>query len=950
MECVHGFAYEWEYSTDDRNVINCIIPATGGKSRCYVSLDEKSMRLWDKTHEYSVNTWDRDNYIRVIVSIPSLRIFIAAALDMSFKVYDNNLLRIGQCDVKVDKEDIRAVLAMKYDKDNKEIITGGLSGCQRWRLDGDRFRGFQLVHLQTLELSAGKWIDYMCLASASKLIFCCHGCNVSVYQFEEFSSSDSHFDSNMLLTSSVTENKKSRQAVLVKILENIHEHKITGCLFQEENNYLITASLGFEIKVLSAASSYALVHTFVGHARAVTALLSHPKSGLIVSASMDCTLRVWNLDTLQEEYHLQTSEPIHGVATGWSKSTVLSMTPSRVVAWRLHHIVNVFTLCRSPVVGLEQSVANGFVVRSRDYSVRLVDDQGICKCTLLPDSAVSMMKKVLSAPGLLIGLLTNGRVFAYSTVSLTASMKYQMGADMNITDFAIGKLGSERMRELRGEGSDSEPVSEYCLLCATSKGNVLVFNVGTGEQLGSESVHKDAISHIFSCHESTIVCIVPTEGVIILGSDMRPLRSISLLRTPFFDGRNLVPLSCIHAIEGDTNNDEMLLFLGLPSGVFDILDLQTGNLLFFGSKEESLCEHDGRVCTASFFRTSYGDLLFATGGDDGRIKVWMKGRHLSGYTKHLSPETALVVPVVELLCELPLTSRVKALAFLPSGDLLFGEGNHLSRVEKRDLWLGPYLNAVHNQKEITVLKPNDFNEREATGPELAVSRTTSEGIPEVLNNLASAKLQRENVDTNSDKNSSNLQGQVFDEGGPVELQIDIQGVEGVGTEDAQVSTSHQPNQSTVTVNAAVRPLLPRGKSSVFKIHKLRTTQFYKSKIEVLPAPVASPYIASSPQNEHSISTTSGQLSTAGQKHAKSSEIGELGLSSYNFKNVGRNRTTKKKRQRRKEKISSSGVKSSLPAAEFSLQSLEGQSINRNGVFLPAFVPFSSMPLPKQRRR
>ena len=61
MECIHGFAYDWEYSTGERTVVDTIVPATGSKMRCYVSLDEKST-LWDKT-QYNICR-DHDNFIR----------------------------------------------------------------------------------------------------------------------------------------------------------------------------------------------------------------------------------------------------------------------------------------------------------------------------------------------------------------------------------------------------------------------------------------------------------------------------------------------------------------------------------------------------------------------------------------------------------------------------------------------------------------------------------------------------------------------------------------------------------------------------------------------------------------------------------------------------------------------------------------------------------------------
>eukprot|EP00946_MAST-07B_sp_MAST-7B-sp1_P003382 g3382.t1 len=728
MECIHGFAYDWEYSTGERTVVDTIVPATGSKMRCYVSLDEKSMRLWDKTREYNICRWDRDNFIRAILPIPPLRVFVAAALDMTFKVYDSSLSRIGQFNVKAGKEDVRAVLTLHYDENNNEILTGGLSGCQRWRLVGDRFRGFRMNLLQTLPRSEGKWIDRMTIATVSKLLFCCHNNNVSVYRFEELSRQEQTFDSNLIgggsgdgegqgasagstpeLGANLSSRNASRKASIVKIVRNIHEHKITGCVFQEANSYLITSSLGFEIRVLSAASSFALVHTFVGHSKAITALLHHPRDGLIVSASVDCTLRVWNLDTLEEEYHLQMSEPIHGAVVGWSKSTVLTMTPSKVVTWRLHHIVNLFALCRSPVVRLKYEPLGVVVAVSRDHSARVLDPEGRCLCTLLPDSAVSQMVNIVHAPGVLIGLLGSGEVFAYATTRTTASIKYRFGTNESINDIALCKalvVGKHRNSGKCTDGSNdgtSFDDNKFYLLCATAKGRMLIVDTDTAEQCSSLTVHKDAISRIFTCGDEMVVCIVPTEGIIVLGRDMAPIRSVSLHDTPFYDGRNIVPLSCVHPI---STGDRALLFLGLSSGLFDVVDLNTGDVLLSGDTQDTLYEHDDRVCAADFFETVNGDMLIATGGDDGRLKVWIKMWSLShnqdGVTD--TDDDTNVASSFELLSELPLTSRVKALSFLPNGDILFGEGDHVSRIRKRDLWLGAYVSARKRTAEKVELK------------------------------------------------------------------------------------------------------------------------------------------------------------------------------------------------------------------------------------------------------
>ena len=237
----HGFSYEWEYKNSEGKTIKHVIPATAPKK--YVSLDQKTMRLWsEEGNDLEVLKLEKDNFIRVVLPLPGRRIFLAAALDMKFKIYDANLFLLGQFAAMKPtknttpattsslllsngggggasppkrktrargrgkgtkqgkggssalpgskssskssvsaaddgKEDsIRAVLCMFYDEAHDEIITGGLSGCQRWRLSGDRFHKFVFSHLQTLPNSEGKWIDRMCDARSAKLLFCCLYC------------------------------------------------------------------------------------------------------------------------------------------------------------------------------------------------------------------------------------------------------------------------------------------------------------------------------------------------------------------------------------------------------------------------------------------------------------------------------------------------------------------------------------------------------------------------------------------------------------------------------------------------------------------------------------------------------------------------------------------------------------------------------------------------------
>ena len=262
---------------------------------------------------------------------------------------------------------------------------------------------------------------------------------------------------------------------------------------------------------------------------------------------------MWNLDTLEEEYHLQMSEPIHGAVVGWSKSTVLTMTPSKVVTWRLHHIVNLFALCRSPVVRLKYEPLGVVVAVSRDHSARVLDPEGRCLCTLLPDSAVSNGKHSACSWGS-DWPSWSGEVFAYATTRTTASIKYRFGTNESINDIALCKalvVGKHRNSGKCTDGSnDGTSLMTTNFICSVLlQRAMLIVDTDIAEQCSSLTVHKDAISRIFTCGDEMVVCIVPTEGTVF--RDMAQ-PCVSLHDTPFYDGRNIVPLSCVHPSPRET--------------------------------------------------------------------------------------------------------------------------------------------------------------------------------------------------------------------------------------------------------------------------------------------------------------------------------------------------------------------------------------------------------------
>ena len=1092
------------------------------------------MRLWDPTREYEVLHFEKDHFIRVVLPLPGRRIYIAAALDMKFKIYDANLLLVGQfagvnpisasapsasrnkssqhakkkqqrqkknsqdrhkknqkyrthetskMDNKgEDTESIRAVLCMHYDAQHDEIITGGLSGCQRWRLSGDRFHKFVFTQLQTLPHSQGHWIDHVCLANNVKLLFCCHGDSVTVYQYDYLegqkggsngssSSSSSNNNNNNNAgnsnsnmngpgrnnnnnnnshgtnnngnsggntnnSNSSTSNKRKRKRSyrLLTTLSGIHDHSITGCLYNDANGYLVTSSLDLAVKVWSAASSYSLVHTFNGHSKSVTGLLMHPYPSLIVSCSLDCTLRVWNLETLEEEYHLETTEPVLGMELGNLSNNILVRTSKKVISWHLHHIVTLFAVCRSPVVHLayippalplpssvavpaataapalvppsvppsvldtpatvvasasvaaatsaptqlnattstfvpvppltspslnngkdndyQQHRQNGTIVaRSRDHSVRVLTVAGECVCTLLPDSAVTVMTKVLYAPEThhLLGLLgPTGDVFAYTTTNgPMALLAWKVGAKVRINhdkvnDIALCQLtlnpypnnpNNPNNNPTSNPDNSSMPkeVKTY-LVGATAKGYLYAWHIDDSSQDDPQNesrlvqppspVHKDSIlTIVYSQSSSNIICFIPSAGLLVVDQCLVPLRTLTMENTPFYINRKMTPTTCVQL-----SRDTALVLMGLDNGSFQMFDTVADSFKRNQKNNKASFEHDAAVTSASFYVLNDGGILVATGGRDGCLKFWDVKK--------------------QLLCELPLTAALHSLCFLPNGDIIFGERQHVARVKASTYGLHTMIKEGNLlQKQVLLEQETDQEgdgEGEASSDKVNRSRASSSASHSVENSIEHVTERDQYlvdpVDGEMDEfdmTSTAVQEMHYEEEDEEEQQ-----------QQQQLGTSYQTRTAT-------RPSEPKSKRTPFRATKLLTAlshgvghpkglpvgkSKYRDMIDSIPPPIG-----------NSTGGNDGVPWKHSMSHAKADNdvIRKQQQNQLHAKRITFVPTTRKKMKSTcktgfKNQLPTTGASSNSNGGNRAMSGPEFQAV-RSNAFLPAFLPFTRLP-------
>ncbi|XP_052231228.1 WD repeat-containing protein 97-like isoform X3 [Dreissena polymorpha] len=161
---------------------------------------------------------------------------------------------------------------------------------------------------------------------------------------------------------------------LLSYKKNLHERDITALTFFNPLKYLVTGALDGTIKIWDHKWHVQMV--FVGHTNKITSLDIYPHGSAIISASTDCTIRVWNLDTCDEVDRATLQTPVEGLCTTLDYDTFYTFSGQTVDLWQIQHLFHIHTSVGQRVIKIQQTTHPNFtprsIVMSRDSSVRLV--------------------------------------------------------------------------------------------------------------------------------------------------------------------------------------------------------------------------------------------------------------------------------------------------------------------------------------------------------------------------------------------------------------------------------------------------------------------------------------------------------------------------------------------------------------------------------------------------
>ena len=277
----------------------------GNAREQFSTFNSKGIWLWENgVNIRTVQMKGKDAQKQAIMSVmyhPNLRIWIAACLDMHFRIYDRNLKFLEEI-----QHDEFAVTQMEYYATDDIILLAGGCGLSSWKVDRDygiiedvEYSGIREFSYRFTKLFNFKgfdeWLPRITLDPTRA------DCGCAIYGIVD----------RTILVYSLKE-----KSIVTKLFQ-AHDGVITRVVWYSRSQFYITAcNQGFikawawrpsedNSKFLHASmASKSPSYVVRAHTKAITGLDLHPVPGLLISSGLEGTIAVTNLETGQELFKL----------------------------------------------------------------------------------------------------------------------------------------------------------------------------------------------------------------------------------------------------------------------------------------------------------------------------------------------------------------------------------------------------------------------------------------------------------------------------------------------------------------------------------------------------------------------------------------------------------------------------------------------------------------------
>ncbi|OWZ12254.1 hypothetical protein PHMEG_00014620 [Phytophthora megakarya] len=287
----------------------------------FVSVDEICMRLW-RAHAGGqlrlVNLPARTSrFIQAITYIDARQIFVASALDGALRLYDSNLNELAALFTGRG-----TIFSIVFDPHHNRILTGGVDGCTAWQIkprpsgmpegtlnahyeftplpkffhgtpvsNSSRHKSFRNKQPKSPKtpVERAHWIESLQLGPDSMKLYAQTKHWIDVFNTVDGAHLERWDD-----------------------LFPADHGALTAFVVQERAKYLVCGTNRGVIVVLSL-HPISIVHLFKDHTQAITSLNEHASSRLVISSSLDGSVRLWDLEARRQAHRLNVGRCVRAL-------------------------------------------------------------------------------------------------------------------------------------------------------------------------------------------------------------------------------------------------------------------------------------------------------------------------------------------------------------------------------------------------------------------------------------------------------------------------------------------------------------------------------------------------------------------------------------------------------------------------------------------------------------
>ncbi|KAI8821143.1 uncharacterized protein EV422DRAFT_595512 [Fimicolochytrium jonesii] len=362
---IHGAEKDGSNGSDSTNTPSTSTPAASSQQSSssaytFVTIDRtRTATIWDivaGTASHKPRAVVRcPMEVEQIAYVARMCVYVGVGCGRGLKFFNSRFECVQIC------RTAEPVLFVKYNKTTGEIVTAGSHDISIWGLEGIQIRNNKanssgtykvvatLKHTFHTELPEESWISDISLDEPNGRVFAAVGTQIVICETQHLSGT----------------------ATAVRTISTRHVKTI---IQHDLYQYTIIACADGSIQIRNMAN--AIIHEFNAHTQSVTALAMYPHGQVLMSAGMDSSVRMFDLNTFREIYclHLRNKPlSMHVI----DDQLMYVRTAEGLQVWGTNHINSVFANVNSNLTTLLRSDASStfpprLIARTEDGVVRLI--------------------------------------------------------------------------------------------------------------------------------------------------------------------------------------------------------------------------------------------------------------------------------------------------------------------------------------------------------------------------------------------------------------------------------------------------------------------------------------------------------------------------------------------------------------------------------------------------